>query len=578
MRWLRFVVVSLALIPAGACVPPSAPASDAAAARGPTSVDDGASKTLVLAQLNAPKLIGVWEFGTTAGGIASLGEVHSTGLVTLDGQGNPIPRLAGGIPSFDEGSIVFLPDGRMQTTWRLRSDVSWQDGALFTAEDVVFTQAVHATPELRASLRHTPPFIERIDAPDPLTAVITWKSTYYNALYLDHRSFWLMPKHLLAEALESDKDAFLGLPYFTTNYVHLGPFRLFDWGQGQDMVFERYDGYVLGRPKVGKIIIRVIPDPNTMFASLKAGAIDVITEKSIPTNLSIQLQQEWRRSGEGVVLSRQENWNYAWLQFDPQYARPLELSQDVRIRRGLLFGFDRDALREFMLPGQPDTSADTFMTANDSRAAIAGQPFARYPFDPARAQQELADAGWRRAADGRVLDLAGTPVQFELRAGAAYGSALPIIAADWRRLGLEVTEYITPPQLGSDPEQQASFPALDVRARSAGEGIFPSFDSRESATAQNRFRGGNYSHYANPALDRLIDKLYGTLDPRERGLIVRDMGELMASELFALPVYWGISFLHVRRTLRGNLEEDFPHTSDTSGGAVARNAHLWERV
>ncbi|MBM2811573.1 MAG: peptide transporter, partial [Chloroflexi bacterium] len=206
------------------------------------------------------------------------------------------------------------------------------------------------------------------------------------------------------------------------------------------------------------------------------------------------------------------------------------------------------------------------------------QPFARYAYDPTRALQELVEAGWRRAADGRILNAAGAPAQFELRGGVAYGNAIPVVAADWRRLGLDVSEFITPAQLNSDPERQAQFPSFELRGRSSSEGIFPGFDSREAATAQNRFQGANYSHYGNSALDRLIDKIYGTLDARERATVLKDAGELMAADLPALPFYYGVNFLHVRKTLRGSLEEDYPHTNDISGGAVARSAHLWERV
>src|SRR5439155_7309 len=32
-----------------------------------------------------------------------------------------------------------------------------------------------------------------------------------------------------------------------------------------------------------------------------------------PANLSIDLQEEWKRTGEGTVLSRPEIWNYGWI-------------------------------------------------------------------------------------------------------------------------------------------------------------------------------------------------------------------------------------------------------------------------
>ncbi|MBM2812951.1 MAG: hypothetical protein HW416_3710, partial [Chloroflexi bacterium] len=55
-------------------------------------------------------MLGVWEFSNTNGGGASLAEVHTTGLVTFDGAGNLTGRIASGLPSFDDGSIVVLPD------------------------------------------------------------------------------------------------------------------------------------------------------------------------------------------------------------------------------------------------------------------------------------------------------------------------------------------------------------------------------------------------------------------------------------------------------------------------------------
>src|SRR4051794_21314396 len=78
-------------------------------------------KTITIAQLNPIKSYGPWEFSTTAGGGASLAEVHTIGLVSEDQDGKLEPRLVTRLPSIDDGTIKVLADGRMETIWSLRS-------------------------------------------------------------------------------------------------------------------------------------------------------------------------------------------------------------------------------------------------------------------------------------------------------------------------------------------------------------------------------------------------------------------------------------------------------------------------
>ena len=560
-----------------ACAPTSPPGTRAGPDGPSAPAVTGPVKTLTLAQINSVPSFGPWEFSNTSGGGATLVEIHTMGLTTQNERGQNAPRLVTRLPSFDDGTVVILPDGRMQTTWKLRPDVTWHDGAPFTAEDVAFSHELFL--EFPSSISAASPFISRIDTPDPHTVLITWKTTFYNALDLNHRSLWLFPKHVLGQIFEKEKEGFLNQSFFTNEYINLGPFRLVDWGLGENQVFERYDRYFLGRPKVDRIIIRSIADPVTILTNLKAGAIDMAAEKTLLTDVYADLGDEWQRSGEGTLLQRQENWRYIWFQFDPQWARPIEMSQDVRFRRGLAYGWDRESLRDLIL-GRFDsrlTSGDTFMEAIDPRGEIVGKPFARYTYDQNRASQELADAGWRRGPDGRLLNQSGQQVQIEVRGNPPDVKELAVVAAGWRLLGIDVSEFIPAPALGRDNEYKSKFPGVETRARGNSDSVFSSFDGRLGSGPHNRWQGQNTSHYANPAFDRLLDRLFSTLDSREQALIMKDLGELMGTDLPALPMYFRISFMSVRNTVRGPIYEDFPNTRQ-SGGAVSRNAHLWERV
>jgi peptide/nickel transport system substrate-binding protein len=573
------LLIALLLVAQVACAPgaPSGQTSPSAPAR---SADDGANKTLVIAQANTFAALGPFATNSTSGGGATLMGIHSTGLVSLDGQGKEVPRVAAAIPSLADGSIVLLPEGRMLTTWRLRPDVTWHDGTAFTADDVVFTQKVRSQ-IIPGNPENVSPYIERVDVVDPHTVAITWKTTYYNALFIDFRSFWPLPRHLLATALEEDTDeAFLRNPYFTSEYVNLGPFRLVDWGLGQDMTFERYTGYFLGVPKVGKIVIRSIADQNVIAAGLRAGAIDVVANKAISANLSVVLRDEWQGSSEGSVVSRQENWIYMQYQWDAQWARPLEVARDVRLRIAMYEAVDRAALREFQFPGVPDTNGDSFIPAADPRGPTVGQPFSRYAYDPERATARLVEAGWTRAADGRFLDRSGSPAHLEIRAGSPSDLPVVSVVADmWRRIGLEVSEVTNPLQTGRTGPEVVQFPGYYLTGRGAAEIALSQFQTKQIPTADTRWTGQNIASYSNPAVDRLFDQVYSTLDASERGNLLKQVGELLAADLPALPLYWRISFMELRNTVKGPLADDHANMGqDINGYNLSRSAHLWERV
>src|SRR5207249_3052764 len=121
---------------------------------------------------------------------------HTNSLVTLDSAGNEVAQVAAELPSLDNGSITMLPDGRMRTVWHLRPGVTWQDGTPFTADDVVFSHQVQTDPLVPPpggqSIMNK---IAQVEAVDPSTVAMTWKTAYYNVRFLDYRSFWLMPKH-----------------------------------------------------------------------------------------------------------------------------------------------------------------------------------------------------------------------------------------------------------------------------------------------------------------------------------------------------------------------------------------------
>jgi ABC-type transport system substrate-binding protein len=157
------------------------------------------------------------------------------GLTAPDGQGMLMPVLAESVPSLENGLWQVFPDGRMETTWRLRPGLRWHDGAPFTADDVVFTGKLARDPELPMFRHPGIPLVESIEAVDPATVRVRWKQPYITAdsLFAPSPGISLvtipLPQHILeAPYLEGGRGILVN-PYWSEGFVGMGPFRLREW-------------------------------------------------------------------------------------------------------------------------------------------------------------------------------------------------------------------------------------------------------------------------------------------------------------------------------------------------------------
>lgn len=266
-----------------ACAPPAAPTADT-----PSSSAPQARKRIIAvysAQAELPSLRHKWTE-----------QIVHAGLGQEDAQTQVHPQLAESVPSVENGLWQLQPDGRMQTTWKLRPDARWHDGMSVTAEDFVFAAMLeqdNAT-GLTADAGHAS--IESILAPDPRTVVITWKEPYILATNMVASPMRLLPRHRLEQAYQSDKAQLLHDPYWTDGYLGAGPFKLKEFARGSHFALEAFDGYVLGRPKVDEVELRYIADSSVMVVSLMSGETQMTVGISIAPDQAAQLRETCTRA------------------------------------------------------------------------------------------------------------------------------------------------------------------------------------------------------------------------------------------------------------------------------------------
>lgn len=504
-----------------ACAAPTRPEA-ASAGNGQPS----APKSIVMALPIEPPTLGPF---TITGQFYqhSIYQIVHDFLVIHDDQGQPIPRLAVERPSLEKGTWKVFPDGAMETTWRLRNGVKWHDGVEFTAEDIVFGWRIANDREVPWATRAIAEQIADAAAPDRHTVVIRWKNTFPLADRLEETTLDPVPRHLLERLWATDVQSFVNAPYWTREFVGLGPFRLAAWAEGSHLELRAVDNHYLGRPKLSTITVRFITDQNTLVANLLGGAVDVNTT---PTSLDFEhwkvLQEQWTA---GTVIFDRAG---AFLFVGPN----LRVSPfgDVRVRRAMTHAIDRGAVADAQsIPRE--LIADTFLIPGSEKARRLKPYVHVYDYDPARAVSLLEEAGWRRGGDGLMRNAAGRAFEFDLRS-TREPQAL-VVADLWKRIGLQPEISITPPALARDIEYQANVKGVET------SGYFISFGSWRGRvhsaaipTPENRYSGLNRTYYQDPEVDALIDRFSVTLDASEREQVEAQIIERVTRDAAFYPL------------------------------------------
>jgi len=521
---------------------------------------------------------------TTSGGGLSYIEIHSQALFTADKTtGRPIPRLVSELPTLQNGGLALSPDGKMVATYKLRPDVKWADGVPFTSQDLLFTYKTVTDPNIPIIDTGPSKLMESVSAPDDHTFVITWGEPYYMADAIGLRAFWPLPAHLLADQytnlVENQKDAnaFLALPYWSSDYVHIGPFKLAVFTPQVEAAFDVVPDYFLGRPKVDRIVVKQYSDAGTIVAGLLAGAIDLTVDGVIQPEQALELKRRWDADNGGKVYFGVGTTQFVSIQFDSSVPGYQAALLDKRVRQGLYHAIDREAYSDTVAGGIPNTVANAMLPSDDPLYSYVKDAWnVRYPFDVSRAESTLEQAGWRRGPDG-VLTNGADRLHVETRATVDNEARASIIGDMWKRVGVDTEIVMVPAVRVRDREYRQQFPGGEITARGSHDAILTRLECSEQPTPQNRFSGNNRGHWCTPDYERLVTQYRTNLNEDGRGQAFKGIQDLVLEELPILLLNTAVSPVVARKGVTA-FEDDFPGGSEAGRiyGTYSRNAHEWD--
>ncbi len=384
----------------------------------------------------------------------------------------------------------------------LRKGVRFHNGDPLTAEDVKFSFERYRG----ISAKLLKEKVAAVEAPDPGRIRIRLKQpwpdfmTFYSSAT---GAGWIVPKKYVEKVGE---EGFKKAP------VGAGPYRFVSSTPGVELVFEAFEQYWRKTPNVKRLVFRVIPDESTRLAALKRGEADIAYA------ISGELGKELKRT-PGLTLKPTVIQSTHFVYFADQWD-PKSPWHDRRVRLAANLAVDRHAINEAVSLGFSKITFSIIPSTFD----FYWQPPA-YPYDPGRARQLLAEAGYPNGFDGGEYfsDLVTT------NSGEIVVNYLKTVG-----IGLKLRPL----------ERAAFFKGFSEKKLKnvvhVFGGIFGNAATRLEAFVAS---GGTYAYGGHPDLDRLFREQASELDRAKREAILHRMQQLVHDRAMFLPI-WELAFLN----------------------------------
>jgi peptide/nickel transport system substrate-binding protein len=381
---------------------------------------------------------------------------------------------------------TFAPKPLLATSWKivddttidfaLRRGVKFHNGDSFTADDVVYTLNLVSAPDSKVSTPSNANWIEKAEKVDDFTVRVKLRKPTPAAIEYFAMVIPIYPK---AYRERVGPDGYAKAP------VGAGPYKITKVEAGQ-VDFERFADYYAdspkGKPAIGKLQVRFVPDAATEMTELLAGRTEFIW------NFNADQFDAVNRMPALQAL-RQESMRVGFLRIDAAGRsganNPLT---NVKVRQAIFHAIDREQIAKQLVQGGSRVPlAPCFPTqfGCDDEAAAA------YRYDPAKAKQLLAEAGY---PNGFETELVTYVLPQWVATVQSYLNAVGIKA---KISQLQVQSVVQRCQRGECPMDMGSWGSYSINDVSA---IMPVY-----------FGGGADDYARDPEVQRLVDEAGSTM-------------------------------------------------------------------
>ncbi len=446
------------------------------------------------------------------------------GLTRFDENLEPVPELAQRIEISADGLLYRI---------QLRDDARFADGSPVTAQDVVFSLTRALSPQTAADAGAAlagPSYLGDIVGADE---VIRGEASELAGLrVIDERTLeieleapratFLMKLASAPAAIVDPDDVARGGEWWRDPNAS-GPYMVDVWEPEDELQLYANEHYVGGVPDLRRVTFRLGPSASNPFNLYQADEIDVA---SVPIQAIDRVSDEESPLLPELDVSPILSTTYIAFRTD---VAPMD---DAEIRRAVQLAFPRWKVAEILLGGRQETANGLIPPGTLGR-------------------------DWPDVAPEEDLEAARAAI-----ANSSYGSAEnvpPIMIYGASPFGSEALRDVLQRDLGLTVE------VLDVHWPQFNQGLskktFPAYELTWVADFPdpetflwNLFASpspDNYSEYANPAFDALLDRAAATLDVDERAALYAEAEAVLFADNVVLPLSHDVRYTLMKPWVKG---------------------------
>ncbi len=443
---------------------------------------------------------------------------------------------------------------------KLDRDAKFSDGKPVTANDYVFTWRIMQSKFILDPFYNSfaEQYLTSVDRVDDYTLRIVGTRPSWRPLY-DYAGLWPTAMHASPPV---DKDWVNN----TTNVPQVvpGPYVVSDMQRGESITFKRVPNwwgdkkrYFKGLYNFDEIHLRVMPIEREIDY-LRRGEIDVTTVGSkmwyegldVPEvrNGWVHKARMWVDTPKGL-LGMQMNLQ-----------APIFQNRDFRIAMHYLFNYDRVNRNLFY--------GETYRKNSFFDGTIYENPDVKArPFDPAKAREYLAKAGYRRPADiggtgffaalkrtvrGLIFTRSdaddilvndkGEPATFTMiHYSKNLEAALTVIQQDFRRAGVDLRIQLLEPGAAFQRMLERKF---EMAFLAMGASYYPDPRQYLHTYFKAEKNNNNFWGFGTKEVDADIQTYEENLDPEARMTAMHGIDQAVHDEAFYIP-FWDIKFMRL---------------------------------